>query len=110
MGIRNIYPPIFIYLGELPEETVLEQAYPNPFNPRTYITYHLPEATQVRITVFNMDGRTVKALFNGRQPAGSYQIYWNGTNENGMKASSGVDIICMQTETGTRIRKVMFMK
>jgi alpha-tubulin suppressor-like RCC1 family protein len=109
-GGITTYPPIFIQLDELPEETWLERAYPNPFNPQTYIVYHLAEATQVKIMIFDIFGRTVKELYNGRQLAGSYQIYWNGTNENGMKASSGVYMIRMQTETTIKIQKVIFMK
>jgi hypothetical protein len=44
-GEITTYPPIFIQLDELPKETLLEKAYPNPFNPKTYIAYHLAEAT-----------------------------------------------------------------
>ena len=109
-GDITTYPPIFIQLVDPPKETLLEKAYPNPFNPKTYIAYHLAEATQVKITVFNMLGRSVKELHDGRQPAGSYHIYWNGTNENGMKAPSGTYTIRMQTEKETQIQKVMFIK
>lgn len=109
-GEITTYPPIFIQLEDLPKETLLEKVYPNPFNPQTCITYHLAEETQVKITVFDMLGRSVKALYNGRQHAGSYHIYWNGTNENGMKAASGTYIIRMQTDYTIQIQKVMFMK
>jgi len=109
-GEITTYPPIFIQLEDLPQETLLEKIYPNPFNPQTCITYRLAEDTQVKITVFDMLGRSVKALHNGRQHAGSYHIYWNGTNENGMKAASGTYIIRMQTDNTIQIQKVMFMK
>ena len=109
-GEITTYPSIYIQLDELPKETLLEKAYPNPFNPQTFIAYHLAEATQVKITVFDILGRSVKQLYNGQRLAGSYHIYWNGTNENGMKTSSGVYIIRMQTENTTQIQKVMFMK
>ena len=109
-GEITIYPPIFIQLVHPPKETLLEKAYPNPFNPQTYITYHLAEETQVKIAVFDMLGRSVKDLYNGRQYAGSYHVYWNGTDENGMKVGSGTYIIRMQTDDITQIQKVMFMK
>ena len=109
-GDVTTYPPLFIQLDALPEKSLMEKAYPNPFNPKTYITYYLAEATQVKIAVFDMLGRTVKELHNGRQVAGNYQVYWNGTNENGMKAPSGAYIIRMQTEKETQIQKVMFIK
>jgi len=109
-GEITTYPPVFIQLIKPPKETLLEKAYPNPFNPQTNITYHLAEATQVKITVFDMLGRKVKELYNGSKPAGSYHIYWNGTNEDGMKASNGVFIIRMLTGNIRQIQKVMFIK
>ena len=113
VGIRGeitAHPPLSIRLEELPETTTVENAYPNPFNPQTHIAYHLAETVQVKITIFDMLGCSVKELYNGWQPTGSYHVYWNGTNENGMKASSGVYIIHVQTDNTTKIQKVMFMK
>jgi len=109
-GEITTYPPIFFQLDELSEKTFLEKAYPNPFNPQTYIAYHLAKATHVNITIFNMLGCSVKELYNGRQNAGSHHVYWNGTNENGMKAPSGTYIIRMQTDNITQNQKVMFIK
>lgn len=109
-GNLTTYPPIFIQLDALPEETLMDKAYPNPFNPYTYIPYQLLEDTDVLITVFDMLGRSVKTLFNGNQTAGSYQVYWNGVDENGVTASTGTYIIRMQTESVTHIQKVMFIK
>jgi len=109
-GEITTYPLVFIELVKPPKETLLEKAYPNPFNPQTNITYHLPEATQVKITVFDLLGRTVNELYNGHMPAGSYHIDWNGTNENGIKVSNGVYVISMQTDNTRQIQKVMFMK
>ena len=109
-GEITTYPPIFIHLEDIPKKTLLERAYPNPFNPQTYITYHLAEETQVKITVFDMLGRSVKELYNGRQHAGSYHIYWNSTNENGTIAASGTYMIRMQTDNTIQIQKVLFIK
>lgn len=109
-GDVTTYPPLFIQLDKLPEETLMEKAYPNPFNPCTYISYHLSENTDVMITVFDMLGRPVKTLFNGNQVAGSYHVYWNGVDEYGIKTSTGNYIISMQTESITQIQKVMFIK
>jgi len=109
-GDVTTHPPLFIQLGALPEETLLEKPYPNPFNPYTYISYHLSEDTDVMITVFDMLGRSVKTLFNGNQVAGSYHVYWNGVDENGIKTATGNYIIRMQTESITQIQKVMFIK
>jgi flagellar hook assembly protein FlgD len=88
----------------------MENAYPNPFNPQTYIAYRLSENTDVNITVFDMLGRRVKTLFDGRQPAGSYHVYWNGTTETGSRAPSGGYIIRMETENMKRVQKITLVK
>jgi flagellar hook assembly protein FlgD len=88
----------------------MENAYPNPFNPKTYIAYNLAESANVNISVFDLQGRQIKTLFKGHQPAGNHHIYWNGSNENGSKVPSGNYIIRMQTENSTQIQKVMLIK
>jgi hypothetical protein len=109
-GDVTTHPPLFIQPDTLPEETLMEKAYPNPFNPYTYISYHLSEDTDVMITVFDILGRSVKTLFNSNQAAGSYHVFWNGVDENGIKTSTGNYIIRMQTANITQIQKVMFIK
>lgn len=104
------YPPISITVNEPPRETKLHDAYPNPFNPRTYIGYHLPERTRVRLTVVDMLGRKVKNLYNDMQNAGKYHVYWNGQDNAGNRCPSGVYIIRLQTADITRTKKVMLLK
>ncbi len=104
------YPPVSITVDELPREIKLDDAYPNPFNPQTYIGYHLPERTKVRLTVVDMLGRKVKNLYNDVQSAGNYHVYWNGQDNAGNRCPSGVYIIQLQTADITRTKKVMLLK
>lgn len=104
------HEPISIHMAQLPKTTVMENAYPNPFNPRTLVEYRLSEATPVKIEVYDMLGRFVKMLYNGEQTAGSYHVYWNGTNEQGTKAPTGNYMIRMETENGIQSQKVFFIK
>ncbi|MFQ3608605.1 MAG: choice-of-anchor J domain-containing protein, partial [Chloroherpetonaceae bacterium] len=69
----------------LPKTFALEQNYPNPFNPTTVIAYQLPVASEVKLEVYDVLGRKVMTLVNGRQNAGAYNFTLNAGN-----LSSGV--------------------
>lgn len=79
----------------VPEATVLLSNYPNPFNPETWIPYHLAAATDVQITIYDATGRVVRQLDMGHQSAGYYAeksraAYWDGRNDIGERVASGV--------------------
>ncbi len=63
-----------------PEQVTLHQNYPNPFNPNTKIAYQIPEASVVNISVFDITGRLVQTLHNGRKSAGSYTLSFDASN------------------------------
>jgi len=109
-GGITVHEPLIIKLDALPKKMTMENTYPNPFNPRTYITYQLAEGTDINISVFDMLGRLVKELYKGHQSAGNYHVYWNGTDKDGLKVSSEPYIIRMQTKDEIQVQKVMFLK
>jgi len=106
----TLHAPVSIMIIDQPELSKMENAYPNPFNPQTYIAYHLGQYENINISVYDLLGRRISTLLNRKQQAGNYHIYWNGLNGQGMKVSSGAYIIRMQTESTTQIQKVLFMK
>ena len=65
-----------------PDELKLVQNYPNPFNPSTTISFSIPEAGQVKLTVFNILGEEVTTLINGFKEAGVYSINFDATGLN----------------------------
>ena len=69
---------------------ILEQNYPNPFNPETTIHYELPKTSKVVLRIYNTLGQEVRKLVNERQPAGAYQMSWDGRDEGGKQVSSGI--------------------
>lgn len=107
---RHVPISVFLKVDEHPQTTGMGTAYPNPFNPQTFIGYQLSEDTQVGISVFDLLGCQVKTLFSGRQLAGIYHVYWNGLNETGIRVPSGCYIIRMETEDFNQIQKVVLMK
>ena len=78
-----------------PPETALLPNYPNPFNPETWIPYHLAHPADVTLTVYDAKGVLVRQLDLGHQSAGYYTdrsraAYWDGRNEHGESVASGV--------------------
>ena len=63
----------------IPERYALFQNQPNPFNPLTTIGYALPEAGDVRLTIYTVTGQRVAILVSGYQAAGRYEVVWDGS-------------------------------
>lgn len=75
----------------LPAEFELEQNYPNPFNPSTTIRFMLPSPAMVTLTIYDVSGREVSRLIaNSVKEAGYHSSHWDGRNEAGAPAASGV--------------------
>ena len=77
-------------LRSIPKKYVLEQNIPNPFNPSTSISYHLPEDTYVKIVVYNVLGQEARELFKGDQVSGFHTVVWNGKDNLGRQVASGI--------------------
>jgi len=97
---------------EIPLETKLIGAFPNPFNPDTRIGFSLAEDMRVTITVYNVLGQTMQTLLNDRQyEAGYHTVLWDGTDLSGRPAASGVYFYRMETDGEfEEIKKMMLLK
>ena len=98
-----------------PKETALLANYPNPFNPETWIPYHLFEPADVTLTIYAIDGKVVRHLDLGHQVAGFYQskshaAYWDGRNSVGEPVASGVYFYTLKAGDFTATRKMWLMK
>ncbi len=104
--------------GQTPEVFALEQNYPNPFNPSTTISFALPKASDVSLSIFNSNGQLVKQLISREMPAGRHHVTWDATNEYGERVSSGMYLYVIKAgnpaagaEQGfTARRKLVLMK
>ncbi len=103
-------PPVSTIAHLLPDEVKLLNSYPNPFNPSTYIRYELPDDTELSITIHNVRGRQVKRLVEGSQPAGSYQVLWNGQDESGLKIEAGIYFCTLRTGNFTQTQKLTYLR
>ncbi|TVP98714.1 MAG: T9SS C-terminal target domain-containing protein [Balneolaceae bacterium] len=87
----------------VPGDFRLMQNYPNPFNSSTTIEYHLPEASNVRLTVYDVTGREVSVLVNERQSGGYHSVSWNASG-----FATGVYIFKLQAgEFSTTMKSVL---
>ena len=93
-----------------PEAFGLDQSYPNPFNPSTTIRYALPEASNVSLVVYNLLGQQVRRLVSGVQGAGYHTAVWDGRDEAGRMAATGVYIYRLQAGAFTQVKKMLFAK
>lgn len=91
--------------SNLPETFALDQNYPNPFNPSTVIRYQLPVNSEVSLKVFDVLGREVASLIDGRMEAGYHQITFNARD-----LASGMYIYRLQTGNTVITKKLTLIK
>ncbi len=89
----------------LPSDFALNQNYPNPFNPTTTISFALPKAAPVTLTVYNVIGQEVARLVDGSLPAGPHQVTFDAVN-----MASGIYFYRLQTDGFSEQRKMVLMK
>lgn len=100
-----------IQSGEvLPTEFSLGQNYPNPFNPNTTFDFALPHLSQVKIDVFNVLGQKITTLAEGEYEAGNYSVNWDGTDDFGQAAATGIYFYRMNAGDFQETKKLMLLK
>ena len=88
----------------------LQNAYPNPFNPVTTLSYDLPEDALVNVTIYDMVGRQVSTLISSQQSAGYKSVQWNATNSAGQPVSAGVYLYSIQAGEFRETKKMVLLK
>ncbi|MCB1184629.1 T9SS type A sorting domain-containing protein [bacterium] len=97
-------------VGDTPRAVVLDQNYPNPFNPSTTIRFDLPRGGDVKLAVYDARGRLVRRLVDGRLGAGPQAVLWDGTDEGGRDAASGVYLYRLEAGDIVQQRKMTLIK
>jgi len=92
--------------GMLADGYNLKQNYPNPFNPSTKIEFSIPVSELVNLTVYDLEGKIVKTIVDRNLRAGQHVINWDGTNDKGVKVSTGMYLYQLRTNT-LKISKMM---
>ena len=94
----------------LPQEFALLQNFPNPFNASTAIRYRLPEASEVKLGVYNLLGQEVRRLVDGEVGAGTHSVLWDGRDEDGKPVGSGIYFSRLKVGEIVRTRKAVLLR
>lgn len=94
-----------------PASFELHQNFPNPFNPSTTIRFSVPRAERVKITIFNNLGQEVCRLTDNSYPAGVYELTWDGRDDAGNPAASGMYFYTMRVaDKFSDVKKMLILK
>ena len=99
----------------VPKKTELLPNYPNPFNPETWIPYHLAQPSDVTIMIYDTNGAIVRQFDLGHRSSGDYSdrtkaAYWDGRNESGESVASGVYFYQFRSRNYTATRRMVILK
>ncbi|MBK8660286.1 MAG: Omp28-related outer membrane protein [Ignavibacteriales bacterium] len=94
-----------VEFGLLPTTVMLFDNYPNPFNPSTTISYSLPEATEITLSVYNTLGELVKVLDSGFKPEGNHKMEFKAS-----ELPSGVYLLTLNSPIGNSVKKINLLK
>jgi len=93
-----------------PGRYVLEQNYPNPFNPTTNISFEIPAAGNVTVSVYDILGRLIHRLQEGILSQGRYTIQWDGTDDLGHQVAGGIYLFELSTPDFRQVRKMLLLR
>lgn len=89
---------------------ILSQNYPNPFNHETQIEYQLPKTEDIKITIYDINGRQIKKLYIQNESTGHHTFKWNGMNQQGHVVSSGIYFFSVQAGAREKSIKMLLIK
>jgi hypothetical protein len=95
---------------QVPDKLTVQPPAPNPFRDQTTLRYALPEAQDVRIVVYDLLGRQVQTLVDGRQDAGPHQTTWAGQDGARGQLASGTYLIRWAAGGEQHVEKVVLVR
>ncbi|NUQ40146.1 MAG: T9SS type A sorting domain-containing protein [Calditrichaceae bacterium] len=99
-----------VQVSSMPQTYALHQNFPNPFNPETIIQFDLPMNGAVTLKIYDIRGRLVKTLADGEFPAGTHRVKWDGRDERGNEAASGVYLYHFVAGNYRQTRKMVLLR
>lgn len=93
-----------------PQDFVLAQNFPNPFNPQTTIAYSLSQSSRVTLSIYNLLGQRVATLIDAHQPAGRHSVRWDGKDDLGQNVASGIFFYRLETSGLVKTRRMVLLR
>ncbi len=98
----------------IPAQFSLSQNYPNPFNPGTRLQYTVAgnynRPVKVSLKIYNILGQLVRTLVNEPQEAGQYEVLWDGRNQDGSDAASGIYFCQLKIADVSQTRRMVLLR
>jgi len=105
-------PPVSVETEDpiIPDEFIVHQNFPNPFNPETEIRFALTKDSHVLINIYNTLGQQIGTLIDTQYAAGFHSMRWDGKDRNGRPVSSGVYLYQIQAGEFSQVRKMSLIR
>ncbi len=94
----------------LPNGFILSPNFPNPFNPRTTLRYHLTESSDVSLVIYDVQGREVRSFEVSHEAPGWQKIVWDGLSNTGLPVSTGIYLAQLQAGNEVGVVKMTYLK
>ncbi|MFA6471344.1 MAG: FlgD immunoglobulin-like domain containing protein [Candidatus Latescibacterota bacterium] len=101
---------VHVLTSGLPLQNALYGNYPNPFNPTTTIKYSLKENSKTSLVIYNSLGQKIRTLVDTPQAPGLHTLIWNGKNDRGQQAASGMYFMKLSAGKFTQTKRMMMLE
>ena len=102
------------YIGieneSIPNEFLIEKLFPNPFNNIVSIDINIPTKGNLDITIYDLLGKKIKQIYNGKTGVGKYSFNWDGKNEMGLQVHSGLYLFKVEFDGNIKTKKSVYLK
>jgi subtilisin family serine protease len=113
--LRRGFTPVGVESGspislELPKAYALREARPSVMSRETRVEFDLPKAGNLSLVVYNLAGQVVRTLLEGTHSGGTYEVVWNGKNEQGLQVPSGVYFVKLNAGAFSDSKRIVVVK
>jgi len=94
----------------VPDQFEIIKCYPNPFNGKLNIRYHINEVSNIHATIYDLSGKVIKSFEYEQKNPGQHQLIWDTKNNNGDAVATGLYFVSLSSENRTTNKKVLYLK